>query len=131
DLESTQLHRREAITKWATILGAVAARAERLKQLSRTEPDAPATVELTDTEIVALITAKRRIKTSVEEVPDGVPTIAKATLWIADLGGYSGHYKKGRSPGTTTIARGLERLAMWSEAVATLVPAKEIKRRLT
>ena len=130
DVEATQLRSREAITKWATILGAVAARAERLKHLSRTEPDAPATIELTDTEIIALITAKRRIKTSVEEVPDGVPTIAKATLWIADLGGYAGHYKKGRNPGTTTIARGLERLATWTDAVATLVDTREIKRRL-
>ncbi|MGZ3452104.1 MAG: IS4 family transposase [Polyangiales bacterium] len=130
DLESTQLRSREAIAKWATILGAVAARAERLKHLSRTEPDAPATIELTDTEIVALITLKRREKTSVEVVPDGVPTIAQATLWIADIGGYAGHYKKGRRPGTTTIARGLERLAMWTEAVATFVPAKEIRRRL-
>lgn len=130
DLEATQLRSREAITKWATILGAVAARVERLKLLSRTQPDAPATIELTDTEIVALITAKRRIKTSVEEVPDEVPTIAKATLWIADLGGYSGHYKKGRRPGATTISRGLEELATWTLAVSTLLSTKEIQRRL-
>jgi hypothetical protein len=130
DLEATRLRSREAITKWATILGAVAARAERLKYLSRTEPDAPASIELTDTEIVALITAKRKIKTSVEVVPDGIPTIAVATLWIADLGGYTGHYKKGRKPGTITIARGLEELATWTLAVSTLLPPKEIQRRL-
>jgi len=59
DAEATQLRSLEGIMKWVTILGAVAARAERLKHLSRTTPDAPASVELSDAEIVALITAKR------------------------------------------------------------------------
>jgi hypothetical protein len=130
DLEATQLRSREAITKWATILGAVAARVERLKHLSRTQPDAPATIELTETEIVALITAKRKIKNTIEVVPDGIPTIATATLWIADLGGYAGHYKKGRRPGATTISRGLDSLATWTLAVSTLLSPKEIKQRL-
>jgi len=98
------------------MLATVAVRAERLKQLARTNPDAPATIELSEVEIRALIIAKRRIKTRVETVPDGIPTIAQATLWIADLGGYAGHYKKGRQPGTVTIARGLNDLAIWTQA---------------
>jgi Transposase DNA-binding/Transposase DDE domain len=129
DAEATQVRSMEAITKWITILGAVAARAERLKHLSRTQPDAPASIELTDVEIVSLITAKRRIKTSVEVVPDGMPTIEVATRWIADLGGWAGHYGKYK-PGATTIMRGLERLATWTDAVGTLLDPREIKRRL-
>lgn len=128
--EMTQLRSLEAIVKWVTLLGAVASRAERLKYLSRTTPDSPATEELSEAEIVALIIAKRKIKNSVEQVPDGVPTLAKATLWIADMGGYAGHYKKGRNPGTTTIMRGLERLAPWADAISALLTPAEIKRRL-
>jgi Transposase DNA-binding/Transposase DDE domain len=116
DVEAIQLRAIDAVRKLATLLAAVAARAERLKHLSRTDPGAPATIELAEVEIRALIVAKRQIKTSVETVPDGIPTIAQATLWIADLGGYSGHYKKGRQPGIVTIARGLERLAIWTDA---------------
>lgn len=129
NLEATQLGSREAITKWATLLGSVAARAERLKHLARTAPETPASNELTDVELVALKHLKRRIRTSVEHIPDGIPTIALATRWIAELGGWAGHYKK-YQPGTTTIARGLEYLATWSDAVADLLDPKEIKRRL-
>lgn len=128
--EMTQLRTLEGIVKWVTLLGSVASRAERLKYLSRTTPDAPATEELSEVEIVALILAKRKIKNSVEQVPDGVPTLAKATLWIADIGGYAGHYKKGRQPGATTIMRGLERLAIRAEAISEVLTPAEIKRRL-
>ncbi|MBP7685780.1 MAG: hypothetical protein KBB95_27930, partial [Deltaproteobacteria bacterium] len=41
-------------------------RTEHLKRLARTQPDEPATCELTEDEIQVLIFAKRRIKTSVE-----------------------------------------------------------------
>jgi len=116
DVEAIQLCSLEGVRKLATMLGAVAARAERLKYLSRTNPNDPATIELSEVEIRALIFAKRDIKRRNETVPDGIPTIAQATLWIADLGGYAGHYKKGRSPGTITIARGLEDLAIWTHA---------------
>jgi hypothetical protein len=129
DVEAIQLRSLEGVRKLATLLGAVAARAERLKHLSRTDPNAPATVELSEVEIRALISAKRRSKTSVEVVPDGIPTIAQATLWIADLGGYAGHYKKGRSPGTITIARGLEKLAVWTEARLAFEAERAKKRR--
>ena len=115
--------------KWFTLLGTVASRAERIKQLSRAEPDALASIELTDVEIVALITAKRLIKTSVEKVPDGVPTLEVATRWIADLGGYAGHYK-GYKPGATTIMRVLQELAIWTQAATEFMTKGEIKRRL-
>lgn len=129
DVEDIQLRSIDGVRKWATLLAAVAARAERLKHLSRTDPDAPATIELSDVEIRALVIAKRQIKTSVESVPDGVPSIAKATLWIADLGGYAGHYKKNRSPGTITISRGLERLAIWTDARIVFEAEQQNRRR--
>lgn len=111
-VEDMQLRTPDAAIKWATMLGAVATRVERLKHLARTVPDTPASVELSDTEVQALLLLKREQKKRTETVPDGVPTIAQAVRWIADLGGYIGS-KGGAPPGATVIARGLERVA-WS-----------------
>lgn len=119
DAENIHLRSAEGIRKWAILLAAVAARTERLKYLARNQPDEPATIELTEDEIAALIYAKRRIKTRVEDVPDEIPTIRTAARWIADLGGYAGHYK-GYEPGATTISRGLAKLAVLVEPVREL-----------
>lgn len=128
--EDMQLRNAGAIRKWAILLGAVAARTERLKHLSRTNPDAPATLEFSEVEIEALIVAKRRIKTSVESVPDGIPTIKMATRWVGDLGGYAGHYK-GYEPGAVTIGRGLETLAVWTEALIAYRTLQKPRRKPT
>ncbi len=130
-LEEIQLRTSDGIRKWAIMLGTVATRTERLKHLARTDPDAPATVELHEDEIRALILAKRQIKNRVEQVPDEIPTIEQAVKWIAQLGGYAGEYKKGARPGSTTIARGLIRLAIWTDALraARLSPKTKDKMR--
>src|SRR5690606_26023971 len=128
DAENIHLRGAEGIRKWAILLAAVAARTERLKQLARSQPDAPATVELTEDEITALIVAKRRIKTSVEEVPDETPSIRTAVRWIADLGGYAGHYK-GYQPGSITISRGLVELARYTRALAAFRAHEEGKKK--
>jgi hypothetical protein len=107
DVESTQLRARSHVIKWATVLAAVAARLERLKHLARETPDAPASIELSDVEIQATILLKRRQKKRTETVPDTMPTIAQATLWIAELGGYTGK-SSGGPPGSITIGRGLQ-----------------------
>ena len=46
NVEDAQLRSADAVIKWATILAAVATRIERLKYLSRREPETPATAEL-------------------------------------------------------------------------------------
>jgi hypothetical protein len=123
NVEETQLRSRQAATVWATLLAAVAARIERLKLLSRSEPDKPASIELDDYEIRALILLKRSIKKKTETIPDTMPTIRHATLWIAELGGYTGGYTgrtTGGPPGAITIRRGLDYLK----------PAAELLRRL-
>ena len=58
-LEDSQLRSRGAILRWAIILGAVAARIERIKHRSREEPDASASSEFTRDEIDAAITLSR------------------------------------------------------------------------
>ena len=118
-VEETQLRSQQAVTVWATLLAAVAARIERLKLLSRSDPEQPASVELDPHEIRALIVLKREYKKKTEVIPDTMPTIGQATRWIADLGGYTGR-SSGGPPGSITIQRGLEYLK----------PAADLLRRL-
>jgi Transposase DNA-binding len=107
-VEETQLRSSSAVIKWASILCAVAVRIERIKQLSRKEPKRPATDEFTPLEIraVALLRFGKAAKT---KVPEGtVPSIEDVTLWIAQIGGYTGRASSGGPPGSITIARGLK-----------------------
>lgn len=105
-VEETQLRSTQAVVKWATILAAVAVRTERIKQLARETPSRPATDEFSAIEIRA-ITLLRFGKAAERHVPKGtVPTIENLTLWIAQLGGYTGK-SSGGPPGSITIGRGL------------------------
>jgi hypothetical protein len=109
DVETTQLHAATHVEKWATILATVALRIERLKYLSRNQPDLPASVELSPVEIRTLLLLKRAKKKRNETIPDATPTIAQATRWIAELGGYTGK-SSGGPPGSITIRRGLDEI---------------------
>jgi hypothetical protein len=106
-VEDTQLRQRDHVVRWAIMLAVVATRVERLKHLARTQPDSPATVALTEIEIIALREAKRRIKKRTETITDEIPTIRTAVRWIAQLGGF--HGKPNVQPGSVTLGRGLER----------------------
>jgi hypothetical protein len=117
NVEKTQLRSASAVMKWATILAAVAARIERLKQLARTQPEAPASNELTPIEVQALVLLKKRYRNANENICDN-PSIEHAVLWIAQLGGYTGK-SSGGPPGALTIRRGLDRL----DAAAALLHA--------
>ena len=119
DVESTQLRSPDAVIRWAMVLAVVAARVERIKRLSREEPERPATDELSDVEIRVLVALKRVIKRRREDIPDGTPTIAQAARWLADIGGYTGP-SSGGPPGPTTIRRGLERVLYGVQAVLAL-----------
>jgi len=116
EVEQMQLRSAEAAKTWASLLATVAARIERLKHLARTEPDKPATVELTKIEIEALKLLKGRYKKKTETIPPGVPSIALAVRWIADLGGYTGK-ASGGPPGAITIARGMENVAIAAQTL--------------
>ena len=69
---------------------------------------------------------KRRSKKKTETVPDSVPTIAQATLWLAELGGYTGK-SSGGPPGTITISRGLAKLRSAADAIAAFLAADDEK----
>ncbi len=104
-VEQTQLRSKESVIKWATLLAAVAARIERIKRLSRAEPDLPASVEFTAREIRAVVLL-RHGKKAATILRSGGPTLAQLTRWVADLGGYTGK-SSGGPPGSVTLARGL------------------------
>lgn len=114
-VEETQLAESTRVVKWAIILAAVAMRIERLKYLGRTDPQAPATVELHQDEIDTLIVLRRPHGFE----PGDVPPIGLAVRWIADLGGYTGK-SSGGPPGSIVIARGLYAIALAVQVYRTM-----------
>jgi len=113
-VEETQLREATHVERWATVLAAVAMRLLRLTYLSRVQPDAPASEELSQTEIFALIIEKGK---GIYKLGDRI-TIAQATQWIAELGGYVGPTPSGGPPVTTVLARGLRHLGFTAHAIA-------------
>jgi hypothetical protein len=124
NVEDSQLRSEQALRKWALVMAAVASRIERLKLLARTKPDLPADLEFSEIELHALLLLKRRSKKKTETIPDSVPTIAQATLWLAELGGYTGK-SSGGPPGTITISRGLAKLRSAADAIAAFLAADD------
>jgi hypothetical protein len=114
-VEDTQLRSTNAVIKWATILAAVASRAERLKHRSRQAPEVLAITELSADEIEAIVLLRgAKPSQAMHELPLG-----GAVRMIAELGGYVGA-KKSSPPGTATIARGLERVELTAQVIAQL-----------
>jgi hypothetical protein len=124
-VEDSQVRSVDALKKWATLMTTVAARIERLKVRSRTEPQLLADAELSHYEIQALILLKRKYKKQTETIPDTMPTLAQAVLWLAEIGGYTGK-SSGGPPGSITIRRGYEDIAQ----AAALLEALEKAGRL-
>ena len=109
-VEATQLSTAHAVEVWASILASVAIRILRLTYFSRTNPDAPASVEFTEPEIEAAFKMNRRRRDK-----SAVATIRLVTWLIAKGGGHAPNLK-GVPPGAEVLARGLARHAIWVEA---------------
>jgi hypothetical protein len=110
-VEENQLRSQAAVVKWATILAAVAVRIERIKLLSRREPDRPATDEYTPIELKAIVLLRFGKAGRKWLAPGNVPSLGQATLWLAHIGGYTGK-SSGGPPGSATLARGLKEIAV-------------------
>jgi hypothetical protein len=123
-VEESQLRSSDSVIKWATILAAVATRVERLKLLSRQEPDRPATDELSAIELRALKLLRFGKSANKRAAQATVPTLAEAALWIAQLGGYTGK-SSGGPPGSVTLARGLTQLHAAARALQALEPSSD------
>ena len=128
NVEDCQLRSAEAATKWATLMASVAARIERLKHRSRTEPQLPASVELSEYEVQALLFFKKKYKKKTETIPDDMPTLSQAVTWLAEIGGYTGPRVSGGPPGSITIRRGLEHILPAAQILESLASERRKKR---
>jgi hypothetical protein len=106
DIESSQLRSVSALQRWSAITAPVAARAEHLKHLSRTEPERDALLELSRDEIDAAIILTGTKKHCIGDAL----TLQQAVWLVAQVGGYMNRRSDG-PPGSQTIARGLEYVA--------------------
>jgi hypothetical protein len=113
DVEKSQLRSASALRRWATILAAVATRAERLKFGCRTTPDLPATSELSRDEIDAAIL----LSTTPKFKRGDYLTLGQAVELVALVGGYTGRKSSGGPPGASVIARGLADVAIAVNAI--------------
>lgn len=113
NIEGSQLRSVGALQRWGAMTAAVAARAEHLKLLSRTEPDKPAIEELTRDEIDAAILLS---ETKKHRLGDAL-SLGEVTLLIAQVGGYTGK-SSGGPPGTIVISRGLRDVMIAARGLA-------------
>jgi hypothetical protein len=107
NVEESQLRSFNALSIWATVLAANAARIERLKHLSRKTPAAPATTELSALEVEVLVAYRKQDK---RPPARGTPSILQVTEWIAELGGW---ISSNGPPGSVVLGRGLERFNLY------------------
>jgi hypothetical protein len=111
-VEKSQLRSLEGLKVWVTLLAIVATRIQRMLHLARKEPELPASEELTEDELQALI-----LLSEAGELSQAATwSIKRAVEVIAKLGGYTGK-SSGGPPGAITLGRGLAELAV---AVAVL-----------
>ncbi len=83
-------------------------------------------VEFTPHEIAATLLMKRKYKKRTEVIPESMPTIEQFTIWLADLGGYTGK-SSGGPPGSVTIKRGLDFIMPIAEALAILEEERKMR----
>lgn len=104
-IENRQLADRAVWQNCLAIDLVVAWRIEHLKKLSRTRPQAPCSIAFEDHEWQALLAFKRPD----QPLPSITPSVREITRLTAELGGFLGRKSDGE-PGSTTLARGLQRL---------------------
>lgn len=112
EVEESELESLESFSRFLIVTSSVAARVERIRYLSRTQPDAPATVAFSKREIRMAIQIRKHYGSRVpaeHEFPDDIPPLHLMTRWIAELGGYRPSKHRG-PPGSIVLTRGLIRL---------------------
>lgn len=117
NVERMQLRSVSAVMKWATLLASVATRIERLKVLSRTQPQRPALSEFSPLELRAIVLVRFGKK---RPPPGGdTPSLKQVTQWLAEIGGYTGK-SSGGPPGSTVLARGMAQMQIVANALEAL-----------
>lgn len=105
NIEQRQLGTADRLSACLALDMVVAWRLYYISKIGQHNPDLPCTVFLSNDEWRALVAYSRK-----DHKPTAPPTTQEATLMIARLGGYQD--RKGKSPGNTTIARGV-RILSW------------------
>jgi Transposase DDE domain len=120
-LEKRQLTSYEALTNALAVFVPIAWQLLLLRNLSRTEPEAPATEVLTPTQIDVL----RVFVPKANLLPS--PTIRQVLLAVARLGG---HLSNNGDPGWLVLGRGLEELLLlergWTAALSRATDGKKL-----
>lgn len=107
-IEDLRLEAWDRLTKAIVLYSAVAARVVSLRDLSRSDPEAPATVLLSAQEC-AVLTARCGRGTTLPRL-----TLRQAVLWIGRLGGHLNRTGDGM-PGVRSLWRGLRDLSLLVE----------------
>ena len=104
-VEAVRLQTKDRLLRCIALLSVIAWRLYWLAHINRHAPEADCTSVLTETEWHALycITHKTHI------LPEKIPTVSEAVIWIAKLGGFLARKSDG-NPGVTVIWRGWKRL---------------------
>jgi len=109
DIEASELESFEAFSRLMILASSVACRIERIKFLSRTQPEEPATVAYSRTEIEVMIRLREQhmVRNKPGYRPSEIPPLHLMTRWVAELGGFRPSRSRGH-PGTIVLARGLD-----------------------
>ena len=111
NIEDSELQTFENFSRFLVLESSVAAQIERIRLLSRTQPDAPATVAYSREEIDLMIRLREQHSARKKPGyrPSQTPPLSLMTLWVALLGGYQPSPTRG-PPGVIVLARGLKLL---------------------
>ena len=104
-MEKAQLTEASRLKNYVVLKSIVAWRLFWLARMREHDPNAPCDAVLDRTEWVLLYRKIHKTRT----VPEQVPTLADALVWIAKLGGYIGR-RSDPDPGVVSQWRGWERL---------------------
>ena len=111
NIESSELQTFENFARFLVLESSVAAHIERIRLLSRTQPDAPATVAYSRDAIEVMIRLREQHSAHKKPgySPSQTPPLSLMTLWVALLGGFQPSPTRG-PPGVIVLARGLKLL---------------------
>ncbi len=109
-VESCRLGNADRLIRYLTVMSIIGWRIFMITLLSRTDPDLPCSLFLSETEWKPLYLKITKNKIC----PKKIPQIRNAVRWIAQLGGFLARKGDGE-PGTITLWRGWKRLADLTE----------------
>jgi hypothetical protein len=112
-VQQTRLATKDRLLRYIALLSVIAWRLYWLTMINRFTPDADCTHILHDPEWKALYYVTHKT----EKLPEKIPTVSQAVIWIAKLGGFLARKSDG-NPGVTVLWRGWQRLNDISNAFA-------------